>query len=520
MKKFYGLMILGLIAGQAIAGGILTNTNQSAQFVRMLSRNASTDIDAVYFNPAGVMRMDEGFYVAVHNQTLFQTKTIVNSYNGLNNHTYQGDVVVPFFPNIYAVYKVNKFAFSLGFGPNAGGGTAEYKTGLPRFELPISQLPLALTASGINTTQYSADIKFEGSSIFLGTQFNFSYEITPEVSVSAGIRLINATNKYNGYIRNVMINPNHPYNPAGAGNMVSAPLFFNTLAAAATSASESLQTLIDLNAGSYTLDQLVGAGYITQSQADQLAGGLGSNYNSTYDVNTLQTIYNIQANSLSDQAENTSDMEVDVKQTGTGITPIFGVNCSLLDNKLDLAIKYEFITKLVLKNNTKVDDSGQYPDGAKYRSDIPAILAFGARYSVLDNFRVSLSLNHYFDKNANWDGKEKLVDKNLYEIALGAEFDVSEMISLSCGYQYGQTGVGQGYQTDISYSLSSNTVGFGGTINLNKKLSVDLGAMYTMYTSDEVNKTTAAPCPVVGLPYVETYDKKNLGFAIGINYKF
>jgi hypothetical protein len=54
MKKF-AVLIIGvfLLMNTAFAGGILTNTNQSAQFVRMLSRNASTDLDAVYFNPAG-----------------------------------------------------------------------------------------------------------------------------------------------------------------------------------------------------------------------------------------------------------------------------------------------------------------------------------------------------------------------------------------------------------------------------------------------------------------------------------
>lgn len=59
------------------AGGILTNTNQSAQFVRMLSRNASTQIDAVYFNPAGVMQLENGFHIALHNQTISQTRTIL-----------------------------------------------------------------------------------------------------------------------------------------------------------------------------------------------------------------------------------------------------------------------------------------------------------------------------------------------------------------------------------------------------------------------------------------------------------
>ena len=38
----------------AFAGGYLTNTNQHISFLRMLARGASTEIDAVYSNPAGL----------------------------------------------------------------------------------------------------------------------------------------------------------------------------------------------------------------------------------------------------------------------------------------------------------------------------------------------------------------------------------------------------------------------------------------------------------------------------------
>ena len=54
-------VLIGAFALTSFAGGLLTNTNQSAQFVRMLSRNASTQIDAVYFNPAGLIKLENGW---------------------------------------------------------------------------------------------------------------------------------------------------------------------------------------------------------------------------------------------------------------------------------------------------------------------------------------------------------------------------------------------------------------------------------------------------------------------------
>ena len=52
-KSILVTMMVVALALTTFAGGLVTNTNQSAQYVRMLSRNASTQIDAVYFNPAG-----------------------------------------------------------------------------------------------------------------------------------------------------------------------------------------------------------------------------------------------------------------------------------------------------------------------------------------------------------------------------------------------------------------------------------------------------------------------------------
>ncbi|HOU31478.1 MAG TPA: aromatic hydrocarbon degradation protein, partial [Bacteroidales bacterium] len=62
MKKLLTLLIAVVVPGILIAGGLVTNTNQSAAWVRMPSRNASTSIDAVNYNPAGLMKLENGFH--------------------------------------------------------------------------------------------------------------------------------------------------------------------------------------------------------------------------------------------------------------------------------------------------------------------------------------------------------------------------------------------------------------------------------------------------------------------------
>ena len=53
MRKLFLISIgLLIVSTLTFAGGLLTNTNQHVLFLRMLARDASTQIDAVYSNPA------------------------------------------------------------------------------------------------------------------------------------------------------------------------------------------------------------------------------------------------------------------------------------------------------------------------------------------------------------------------------------------------------------------------------------------------------------------------------------
>ncbi len=78
MKKTLLISLICLTVGfPAMAGGILTNTNQSAKYIRLLANDASLDIDAVYYNPAGLSFLSEGFHISINNQSIFQNKEIM-----------------------------------------------------------------------------------------------------------------------------------------------------------------------------------------------------------------------------------------------------------------------------------------------------------------------------------------------------------------------------------------------------------------------------------------------------------
>lgn len=448
MKKILTFAVLLLFCMPMVFAAIITNTNQSAMYLRMLSRNASMDIDAVYYNPAGLTQLENGFHVAVYNQYITQEKTVINGYPFLNQDTYVGEVNVPFFPNFYAVYKKDKLALSFGFGPNGGGGTADFNDGLPSFEIPFTGLPMLLTSMGLPTSAYSADLTFSGSSIFYGFQVNGSYAINDMVAVAAGVRYISAVNTYEGSINNVMINPGHPLlNPTGA--MLPAVDFFNMIGQPAYAAMVSNKT-------------------------------------------------------------------VDVKQTGTGITPLLSLNIRPNDS-LNIGIKYEMNTKLELVNETTVDDVGIFPDGEKTRNDIPAILSFGLEYALMPEFRTSISANYFFDKNADWDGAEEFVDSNSYDIALGLEYDLTDAILLSAGYLRSQLGLSEEYQSDFSHELTSDTFGFGGRLSVGENFNLDLGGIITSYK--EAERTYTDPNPLIG-SYLEKYQRTTWALTAGLGFHF
>lgn len=462
MKKTLFTLAMALSCTVVMASGYVTNTNQSIQFIRTASRNASLDIDAAYFNPAAAALMNDGFKLQYGHQVVSQKRTTTDDFALLSRHEFEGKVFVPAYPTIDAMYKKNKLAFSFHFGPIGGGGNAKYEKGLASFERNFCVIPAAISATGaamgVGCDQYSVDINFTGSSIILGGQIGAAYSVMDNLSVGVGARLSYQKNKYEGSIKNVMINPK---GLVFDGSMISAPGFFQGLAA--------------------------------MPQLESLKPTL---------------LY---------YAAATAGMEVDATQSGLGITPIVSVDYKLND-KFNFAARYEFNTKLELTNKSDADKDagGMFKNDSTFRKDIPGILSLGASYNILPNLRTMLSYTLYFDKQADFNGKEKLFDGNTMDFALSFEYDVTNMLTLSCGYARSQTGASAEFQSDMDFALSSNTFGFGGKVKVNDKLDVDFGVMAGMYEKMEkksVDKTT-------GLSHTETFGRTNKIFSAGVSYRF
>lgn len=476
MRKILSSIAAMLITGGVFAGGLVTNTNQSALFTRLQNRNASTDVDAVYYNPAGLTKLGTGFFASINNQYINQTKTVTNNYNflsGTKPREFVGDVKAPIFPGIYAAFNVGKLSFSAGFNPIGGGGGATYEKGLPSFEMGISDLvpglasqlaPLAAIpglSSVVNITGYNADIFFEGTSVYFGYQANVAYKLSDLISVAVGARLVTAKNTYSGYVRNVTIN---------------APTAFG----GAQSPGNYLRTI---------------AGLVPNPYKTQLNGTAA----------------------VLDQA---TSIEAEVEETGSGVAPILSVNISPVE-MLNVAVKYEFSTKLEM--TTKViggkGANGMFVEGEKFRADMPAMLSLGAELRPISKLMVTASFNTYFDKNLNTQAiNSTTIDKNFMEYGLGAELGLIAGLKVSAGWLATATGVNSNYQSDQTYSTNTNSFGAGFGLKITDLIQFNVGGQYTIYADDSKNFTHNLG--TIPLPVIETYAKKTWLIGAGVDFHF
>jgi long-chain fatty acid transport protein len=458
MKKITIFSACMMLATLVFAGGVLTNTNQSVQYVRMLSRNASTGIDAVYFNPAGLTSLNDGWHFALSSQTILQKKPVVSNFPLLNEKEYEGVVNVPVFPTAFGVYKMDRLAISLGIGPNAGGGSATYDRGLPSFEIPLSKLPLLISSMGVPTSAYAVDMSFEGSSVFWGIQVGAAYEISDIFSASLGVRVLPSNNKYNGHIRNIEINPTHPLlNPTGA--MIPATTFFN--AAAPQLAGQVADKEVETTQTGFGYTPIVGINFIP-----------AENFNIALKYE-MKTTLNLTNNTTVDDLGLFPDGDV----SSNDIPAILGVGAGYKTKMVDVQLSYNMYF------NKGVDWGLNTRDLSIWRTR--------------DQSQI----------------REREFDKNGMEISLGAQYNVSRDFAFSLGGIYGQQGMADSYQSDFSFS--NPHVSFGGGIEwkLSKALTLDAGISNSIYQDQTVSYTD----PDAGA-YTDVYSKSTLTFAFGISY--
>jgi len=526
MKTTKKIILAGMAccfyASGLFAGGLLTNTNQSVHFLRNPARGASMEIDAVYTNPAGLAKLsDDGFHLSLNNQSAFQTRTITSTFapfalNGGNDtKEFKGKAEALFIPSLLAAYKTGDWVFSGSFTIAGGGGSLVFDKGLPSFEAmtlteptPQGSLLENLTKLNAGATGagyagpplgYSLKMNLEGTSITYGAQLGATYKINDMFSAFVGARANFVGNGYKGYLNNVAIT-----------NAEAVKKHFTDVAGKLGALANGLNGMgADLPLNVLPAENFAMYQSVLGDAANQLK------------VGEAQAILNGKADALNGAATGVTglaagaavtNIEIDVKQSGIGVTPIIGFNFNY--EKLNVGVKYEFATGLEIENKTTVDGSKMFPDKYKTPYDLPALLTIGAQYDVLSCVTVSAGYHHFFDSCAKMaNDKQKYINGGINEFLFGAEWRINKMFLISSGAQFTRSGVTDAYQSDLSYSLNSYAISMGGAVNITEALRVNLGYLFTNYEDWTVKATPA-------MPIKNVFARTNQAFGIGIDYRF
>lgn len=209
MRKLAWLMVaLGVVclaASTLYAGGIINKQNQSADYIRTLNRHAATDYaDAAVYNPAGVMKFDDGLKIKA--DVMYFNKDYSNTVpatfpapppfglaGGEGDYSSTQPSIIPGF---FATYKKNRWAGYFAFTIPAGGGELDYKNGDARTVLLANGVAAGAPPGSFDTIE-SMNLEVKQSSVF-GYTLGGSFKINKMWSVSAGVRYATGTREFDG----------------------------------------------------------------------------------------------------------------------------------------------------------------------------------------------------------------------------------------------------------------------------------------------------------------------------------
>lgn len=439
------LLPFSTISRDAQAGGYLTNTNQSINFVRNPSRDGAIGIDGVYYNPAGVLFLRDGWHLSLNWQCVHQNRNcrVINPLfrHNVENpsedgcHGFEGRVRVPIQPSLLMAYNRNDWSFQFGFGFIGGGGECEFDNGVGMFENMISVIPSRLKVAGADITDdYALDAYMRGRSYDLGFTFGTARKIVDGLSGYVGLRGVYVTNNYTGHINNIrfrstsgMVIPSSAFSTYGVPSNLS----------------------IDCDQSAFGVAPILGLDWKINSHWNIAA---------KYEFKTSLRMKNDAINS-----EEFEKYAISQAQNG---------------NKLFMGF---------------TDGNDNIP------SDMPGLLTLGMQYSPIESLRILGGYHHYFDTDTKQWTEDVL--NNTYEYSFGAEYDVSKILEISAGYQRTIYTQEECNINDLSFNLSSWTFGLGVGVQVSKKVKVNAGYFQTFYDdyTTEGNSTYSRTNKVVGI---------------------
>lgn len=464
-KSILALVGAVAIASTAFAGGPMTNTNQSASFLRSIARGTTLDSDAVYFNPAGTAFMENGWHLGISDQFAWQSRSTLSTLSmgtptqplpgGFSNKEFKGEVFSPVIPALHLTWKHNRWAVMFGLGVNGGGGTIKYDNGLASFERIVSSIPAAVAGATQGTvvpTAYSRDLALEGSSMTLAFNLGASFRVTDWLAVAAQVRVASTSNSYSAHLRDMMLTVGGQPMPASA-------------ILAGTPYASLVQQELDVKQKGLSVSPILAVSFQKNGWAASVK----------YEFK------------MATELENETSKDINL---GSG---------------------------------------GMFPDGAKVENETPALLAVSASREIgpvkvtlgWHHYFDKAAKNSFTKNNAQgiYNNQYCVVKGNTNEFLLGAEWQISDRWLVSAGTQRTQFNFNEQYYSDMNFTNSSWSVGLGLAFKASETIRINAGYMKTFYDEVEVSGIHSFGGQQLGA-YTDLYKRTSDAFGIGLDFKF
>lgn len=490
MKKIVLSVALLSAAIAAQAGGYLTNTNQSVLFLRNPAQTAVINVNGVYTNPAGVNFLENGFHLGINWQAAFQSREVTSTFgpfaygaknNGSSTKLFEATAKAPVIPSLQAAWVKDRLSLQFNFAVVGGGGKAEFEQGMGSFESQVALLGMLGKNQNLGFDQYDVNAYMRGKQFYYGVTLGAGYRLNDNWSGYLGLRGIYASSNYYGYLKDIRVN-------AGpSGTMVSAPGHFTAHSGGLAARAEQAKA---------AAEQAAAAAQQAAAAGDASAAAAAQAQAAQYAAAAQQAAAG--ARTFGVLAAATQDVLLNADQSAFGVAPILGIHFH--SNKIDVAAKYEFGTRLEFTNqsansasagNLKALDA--YKDGVKVRGDVPALFTLGVQYRPVESLRLNAGYHRYFDKQAKsgtastgW--KNELLKGGTSEYLLGVEYDINDRFEVSIGGQRTVYPNTDSYMNDLSFTVNSTSIGMGIGYRINERVKLNLAYFQTFY--DDYTKTS------------------------------
>lgn len=452
LKKF-GLTALFAVLGTSAFGASIDHIqNYTAEYnANMAQQAAISPTTSAYYNPAGIMRLENGTYLTGGVQVAFGKETMKYRTKAGDGGDYSADLLAPI-PNFAMIKKQDDRAFFWTFGGIAGGGNLEYKDGVAGIKVLEDAVP-GMT-NGLVTAKDKGSWA-EGENMYAQTTIGTAWNINNKLSMSVAGRVV-----------------------YGWRNL-----------------DAKLNADIGINGTPYKFP------IYADMEAERTAWGFGGQIGLNYAYNDTWNF------AMRYDTKIKMEFEADTKETyinnqNLNINPLLGKLNGLGFNNF----------------------FPQYKDGAKYRRDLPAILAIGASQKVTDRWTMYYGANYYFNESAKIDkdveyknfltGETEstgLEYDNGWEISVGTEYWLNNKWAILGGVNYAKTGAPKESYMDVEYALDSFLVGMGVKYRPDEDTEWVVSTSHYFYESADGNFKEKYD----GLANAQRYDKNisSIGFS-------